>query len=151
MRASHCIAGIVCLAVLGASVREQSVFAQQISQADSTVARYCAVWGTIDPAAREAILAEVWAESGEYVDPQPTRVTGRAALAAEIVRFQRENPGSRFRCGTVQAHHGYVRYAWVMIGADGAERFQGMDFGEFDPAGRLVRIVSFFGAASLIK
>jgi hypothetical protein len=151
MRASHCIAGVACLAALGTPVSAQLVAAQQLSQTDSTVTRYCTAWETVDPAARDAILAEVWAESGEYVDPQPVRVTGRAALAAEIIRFQRENPGSRFRCSAVQAHHEFVRYAWVMVGADGAERFQGMDFGELDSAGRLVRIVSFFGAGPLIK
>ena len=151
MRTPNCIAVVACLAILVTSVSEQAVSAQQLSQADATVARYCAAWATVDPSAREALLAEVWSESGEYVDPQPVRVTGRTALTAEILRFQRAYPGSRFRCGPVQAHHNYVRYAWAMVGADGVERFQGMDFGEFDSDGRLVRIVSFFGAAPSIS
>jgi hypothetical protein len=98
----------------------------------------------VDRGAREALLEEVWAEGAEYVDPQPVRVTGRAALTAEIIRFQRGNPGTTFSCSVTQAHHGFVRYTWVMVRANGAQGFRGMDFGELNPAGQIVRIVSFF-------
>lgn len=146
MRISHFVAGAACLAAFELPAHAQAAAARQPSLADTVVARYCAAWGTVDRAAREALLAEVWAEGAEYVDPQPVRVTGRNALTGEILRFQRENPGSSFRCNATQGHHGFVRYTWVMVGANGAERVQGMDFGEINSAGRLVRIVSFFGA-----
>ena len=78
------------------------------------------------------------------MDSQPVRITGREALAAEIVKFQQQFPGAHFRCNAVRGHHGFVGYTWLMVMADGTERFSGMDFGEIDTAGRLVRIVSFF-------
>lgn len=65
-------------------------------------------------------------------------------MAAEIVKFQQQFPGAHFRCNAIRAHHGFVGYTWSMVMADGTERFKGMDFGEIDSAGRLVRIVSFF-------
>jgi hypothetical protein len=123
----------------------------QPSLADSVVARYCAAWGTVDRAAREALLTEVWAEDGEYLDPQPVHATGRTALNAEILKFQRAFPGATFRCDVAQVHHSFVRYTWVMVGADAAEGFQGMDFGEINSAGQLVRIVSFFDAPPAAK
>ena len=135
-----------CLALISATANAQSP-KDRDTVAGSTIARYCAAWSTTDPQARESLLAGVWSENGEYVDPQPVRVSGREALNTEILRFQKENPGSGFRCGEAQIHHGFVRYAWAMVGPDGKDRFQGMDFGELDAAGRIVRVVSFFGVA----
>lgn len=134
-----------CLALIAAMENAQSPMDRDTA-ADSTIARYCAAWSTTDPQARESLLAGVWSDNGEYVDPQPVRVSGRDALNTEILRFQKENPGSSFRCGEAQIHHDFVRYSWVMLGPDGKDRFQGTDFGELDAAGRFVRIVSFFGA-----
>ena len=146
MKGFHRLAVMGCFAVLATTVNAQSS-ADQPTTADSTIARYCAAWSTTDPQARKSLLADSWSDNGEYVDPQPVRVSGRSALNNEILRFQKENPGSSFRCGKAQTHHRFVRYSWVMVGPDGAERFQGMDFGEINPAGRIIRIVSFFGAA----
>jgi SnoaL-like protein len=146
MRISVSIAVMSCLAAFDLPAHAQPAPAPQPSLADTVVTRYCAAWGTVDPAAREALLSEVWAEGAEYVDPQPVRVAGRKALTGEILRFQRENPGTTFRCSATQAHHNFVRYTWVMVRANGAEGFRGMDFGEINSAGRFERIVSFFGA-----
>jgi hypothetical protein len=147
MRSSNCVAGLICLGALIQSTDAKSIPGQPGSPADGVVAHYCAAWSTVDQAARDALLAEVWADDGEYVDPQPVRVTGRAAITSQILRFQHDFPGTSFRCGAVQAHHGFVRYTWVMIGLDGTAGFHGMDFGEINSDGRLVRIVSFFDAA----
>lgn len=151
MRMSVFIAAMSCLAAFGLPAQAQLAPGPQPSLADTVVTRYCAAWGTVDPAARDALLSDVWAEGAEYVDPQPVRVTGRKALTGEILRFQRENPGTTFRCSATQTHHSFVRYTWVMVGANGAEGFRGMDFGEINSAGRLVRIVSFFGAPPSTK
>lgn len=146
MHVAHGIAALACFAALSTRATAQYSSSQQPSLADTVVARYCAAWGTVDRDAREALVDQVWAEGGEYVDPQPVRVTGRTALTAEIIRFQRDNPGTTFRCSATQAHHAFVRYTWAMVGANGVAGFQGMDFGELNAAGQLVRIVSFFGA-----
>lgn len=122
----------------------QSESTHELSLAKSLVSRYCNAWSAVDPAERELAVADVWAERGEYLDSQPIHVVGRQALAAEIVKFQQQFPGAHFRCNAVQAHHHFVGYTWSMIMADGTDRFKGMDFGEIDSAGRLVRIVSFF-------
>lgn len=126
------------------SAPAQNTSASELSLANSVVSRYCNAWSETDPARRETAVAQVWSERGAYLDSQPVHVTGREALAAEIVKFQQHFPGAHFRCDAVRAHHGFVGYTWLMVAADGTELFRGMDFGEIDPAGRLVRIVSFF-------
>lgn len=122
----------------------QGASADELSLARAVVSRYCDAWSVVDPAERELVVAEVWAERGEYLDSQPVQARGRDALAAEIARFQQQFPGASFRCNAVQSHHGFVGYTWSMVMADGSEGLSGMDFGEIDSSGRLVRIVSFF-------
>lgn len=102
-------------------------------------------WGTADRAARDRLLERVWAAEGTYSDPAPTHAVGRAALSAVIERLHGQLPGARFRCSGAQAHHDVLRFTWVLLAADGAERLRGMDFGEVDADGRLRRIVGFFG------
>jgi hypothetical protein len=147
MRILHLIPGLFFLA-LSLPAYGQIASNHELTLAKSTVSRYCDAWGTVDPAARKALVTEIWAEGAEYIDPQPVRITGRQALTAQILKFQQQFPGAVFRCTAVQAHHGFVGYTWVMVTPDGTERFKGTDFGELDAAGRLVRIVSFFGASS---
>lgn len=144
MRALFFAFAFSCLAAWYQPAYAQSESAHELSQARSVVSRYCSAWSTADPAERKLVVAEVWAEQGEYLDSQPVHVTGREALDAEIVKFQQQFPGAHFRCDAVRAHHGFVGYTWSMVMVDGTERFKGMDFGEIDSAGRLVRIVSFF-------
>lgn len=144
MRALFLALSISWVAAWPHSAHAQGKSASDLSMAKSVVSRYCNAWSEADSAKRQVAVAEVWAERGEYLDSQPVHVTGREALAAEIVKFQQHFPGAQFRCEAVRAHHGFVGYTWLMVMADGTERFRGMDFGEIDPAGRLVRIVSFF-------
>ena len=150
MQKVHRSIAVASLTLIATTANAQSSIGQD-APADSTIARYCAAWSAADPQARESLLASVWSDNGEYVDPQPVRVSGREALNTEILRFQKDNPGSSFRCGKAQTHHDFIRYSWVMIGPDGNERFNGMDFGELNAAGRIVRIVSFFGATPPTK
>lgn len=140
-----CFAFVISwIAVWPYAAHAQSNSAHELSLAKSVVSRYCDAWSLVNAAERKLAIAEVWAERGEYLDSQPTRVTGREALVAEIVKFQQQFPGAQFRCSAVRAHHGFVGYSWSMVMPDGTERLQGMDFGEIDPAGRFIRIVSFF-------
>jgi hypothetical protein len=126
------------------SAKAQIESVGELALANSIVSRYCKAWSTIDPEERKRAIEEIWAEGGEYLDSQPVRVTGRDALGEEIVKFQKQFPGARFQCSAVRAHHGFIGYEWSMVMPDGSESLKGIDFGEVDSVGRLVRIVSFF-------
>jgi len=69
-----------------------------------------------DPAARRALVDEVFTEDARYTDPLAD-VAGREAIAAVQAQF----PGFGFRlAGPVDAHHDQVRFTWH-LGPDGAE------------------------------
>lgn len=135
---------LLCLLVPTHGAQAHDEPTDRFAAANSVVSRYCDAWSKTDPMERKAAVAEVWAENGEYLDSQPVRVTGREALESEILKFQQQFPGAGFRCTAVRTHHDFVGYTWTMVRPDGSTLMQGMDFGELDSTGRLVRIVSFF-------
>lgn len=144
MRALYLALAISLLCTWPRLAHSQSASESELASAKAVVSQYCSAWSEVDPAKRENAVAAIWDDRAEYMDSQPVHVTGREALVAEIVKFQQQFPGAHFRCDAVRAHHGFVGYTWSMVMVDGIERFSGMDFGEINPAGRLVRIVSFF-------
>jgi hypothetical protein len=74
--------------------------------------RYLAAWNATDPAARRALVEEVFAEDVTYTDPLAD-VAGRDGLAATIAAVQAQFPGWVFRlAGPADAHHDQLRFTW---------------------------------------
>lgn len=112
---------------------------------ERAVERYGAAWGETDEAARRKVLEEVWAENGLYCDPT-ARVEGREAFVAHIGGFHETFPGARIDLASgADEHDGYFRFAWTMVGADGATVVDGFDVGHRGDDGRIDLIVGFFG------
>lgn len=110
---------------------------------EAVVAGYIAAWSEPDSAARQRLLDRVWAEHGAYADPT-VELTGRAALNAHIGGFLHSQPGARFTLtAPPDFHHTHTRFYWTLHFAHGAA-VPGMDYGEFGPDGKLVKIVGFF-------
>ena len=108
--------------------------------------RYCAVWSDPDPGRRAALLAEVWAGGATYTDPTVHARTA-AELLAHIARVVARRPGSKVvRTSAVDVHHGFARFAWHVVQADGSSLPEGLDIAELTPDGeRIARMVGFFG------
>jgi len=144
LRHRELCAALAGLAVLGLSgpVRAQPAAA---SKPASAVNDYCAAWSVTDRAARDRMLARVWAADGVYSDPGPTYVTGVAGLSGAIAEFQRQYPGTHFRCSTPQAHHNFMRVTWILLRQNGTPVTHGVDIYDMAKDGRIQRIVGFFG------
>ncbi len=128
-------------AILSTMAAPPVVAQRAVLSPESTVAAYCQAWSTADRATREKLLAQVWTPDGIYTDPEPTVAIGRMALSDEIATFLHKYPGIHFRCSAPQIHHQTMRFAWVLLRADGTQWTQGMDFGELAADGRIRRIV----------
>jgi hypothetical protein len=110
-----------------------------------TIDTYGAAWGEPDPDRRRQLLEQAWAEDGTYTDPM-SAVTGRDELAEHIAGFQAQMAGHRIEnASQADEHHGWFRFAWRMLGPDGAVAMEGFDVGERAEDGRIRRIVGFFG------
>ena len=116
-------------------------------QLEVLIRDYCAAWSEPDAAKRQQMLHEVWSPDGIYTDPT-AHVEGRVHFATHIGVVLAESlpPGARFvPTSHADAHHDEFRFAWKSVLPDGSVSLEGVDFGELDSAGRIRRIVGFFG------
>ena len=94
---------------------------------------------------RNALIAAIWNTDGELLDP-PLEGRGHAEISALADVVLAHYAGHRFvRTTAVDAHHGFARYGWDLAGPDGSVAVSGTDVVQFDGAGKLLRIVGFFG------
>ncbi len=108
---------------------------------DIHLAAYC----DPDPVRRCELIASVWHTDGALIDP-PFEGAGRSEIAAMTDVVLTHYAGHTFRRTTnVDSHHHFARYGWELVDADGTVAVGGTDIVEFDDAGRLVRIIGFFG------
>ena len=115
-----------------------------MSQFDDVVNRYLQVWNEINPEARAAAAASVFAEDVTYVDPLMA-VTGRQALVDAIGAVHGQFPGFAFRpAGPIDGHHDQVRFGWE-LGPQGAPEapVAGFDVAVLDPSGRISAVHGF--------
>jgi hypothetical protein len=112
------------------------------------VEAYGAAWNEPEESCRRKLIEDAWSDDGHYCDPT-AQVDGREALVAHIAGFHQQFPGARIdMVSGVDDHNGWLRFAWTMVGGDGAAVMDGFDVGELAPDGRLRRIVGFFGPFS---
>jgi hypothetical protein len=118
-----------------------------MSEFDSLVQRYVAVWNETDPAARRRAVDALFTEDVRYVDPIAA-VEGREALAGLIGAVQQQFPGFVFAPGgPADAHHEQGRFTWT-LGKPGEEPpVIGFDVAELGADGRIQRVLGFLDKA----
>jgi SnoaL-like protein len=113
----------------------------------ANVMAYVQAWNEPDAAVRMSLLERCWADDAVYLDPT-VELRGRAALVAHITKVQASRPGAYLEMMSgIDLHHNVVRFLWRQVRADGSTAPVSIDFGEVDAAGRLTKIVGFFGEA----
>ncbi|MEO7371441.1 MAG: nuclear transport factor 2 family protein [Ilumatobacteraceae bacterium] len=107
--------------------------------------RHLEAYALADAESRDAIVAELWTADGELLDP-PLEGRGHSEISALADVVVAHYAGHRFvRTTSVDAHHGFARYGWNLSGPDGTIAVSGTDVAQFDDAGKLLRVVGFFG------
>ena len=115
---------------------------------ETLVDRYIAMWNEPDTAQRQALIARIWADDAQYVDPAAQGV-GHAGIDAMVQAVQGQFPGHRFRrTGPLDSHNDRVRFGWELAPEAGAPIVQGTDFGIVAPDGRLAMITGFFDSVA---
>src|SRR5438045_1944903 len=76
------------------------------------VVRYLATWNERDSKRRRAMIADIWAPNGSYVDPNRSGA-GHENIDALVAQAQRlfPSPYALRLVSTIEAHHGYVRFS----------------------------------------
>jgi len=137
---------LLSLALISERVWAQQKLDERAQAAiDETIAVYSAAWGEADAAKRRQMLQRVWAPDGTYMDPI-SQLKGVDALVERINGFRSKLPGGQIvPWSRVDVHHNVLRFAWRLVGPDGAILNEGMDFATLAPDGRLQSVVGFFG------
>jgi len=114
-----------------------------MSDITTTIDTHLEAYAETDAARRRALIEKIWAADGQLIDP-PLDATGRDGISEMAATVQQHFPDHSFRRTTdVDAHHGFARYAWDLVAADGTVTISGIDIAELDD-GRLRRVVGFF-------
>lgn len=116
-----------------------------MSDLTTTIDTWLDAYGEPDEARRAELIAQVWVPAGTLADP-PFEGTGHAEIAGLVAAALHRFPGHRFRrTSGIDAHHGYARYSWELVGPDGQVAVGGLDVAQVDDDGRLLRVAGFFG------
>jgi SnoaL-like domain len=121
---------------------------QRVTQ---TIVRYLAAWNEPDPQRRRALIEEVIADDGSYIDPNRHGV-GYQEIDALMRSAQKAFPGYKLRLvSTIDLHHdGYVRFSWAAGGMPDAPVYlAGTDFVRLAADGRIQSVVGFGDAAAV--
>jgi hypothetical protein len=115
----------------------------------TVVEQYIAMWNETDADARRAIVAQAFGDDGTYLDPLMSG-EGQDGIDAMVAGAQAQYPGVRFELVSgPDHHHDRVRFAWKMVGADGAgELARGVDFATLTHDGRLASVTGFLEPAA---
>ena len=105
---------------------------------------YDEAWAISDYESRLVSLRTFWADDGLYVDPDvPKGVRGPEALATEIERQLKLYPGMSIVSSAADVLGGRAWFRWSATLGTG-ESFNGVDFVEFAPDGRIARLTGFY-------
>ena len=121
-----------------------------MSDVTATIDTYLEAYGETDAGRRRELIDKIWAPDGQLIDP-PLDAAGRDAISEMAAAVQGQFPGHSFRrTSAVDAHHGFARYGWDLVAADGSVTVSGVDVAELDD-GRLRRVVGFFGDLAALR
>jgi hypothetical protein len=78
---------------------------------------YITIWNEAGPTAGEALLARVWTDDADCLDPL---LAGAAVEQIDALVARAQYPGTRFVLAEPpDAHHDVVRFTWYLVPAGG--------------------------------
>lgn len=105
--------------------------------------RYVAAWKAESTEEKRALFETCLSPSCRYTDPL-VKVEGWAALLSYMAEFHEQIPGGHFVTEYFLAHHGKSIAKWKMMNGAQMPIGEGMSYGEYDAANRLVAMTGFF-------
>ena len=102
------------------------------------------VWNTPEPAVRERLVDEAMEHNVHFADPNHN-ISGRKAFLAMVHQVQKQIPGAKYaQNSAIDVQNNFCRYHWK-IDREGQRIINGFDTVEVNDAGRIVKVIGFFG------
>lgn len=103
-----------------------------------------AVWNTTDPDDKAALVETALEHNVHFVDPNHN-IIGRQAFLDMVAQVQAQIPGAIYsRASELDVQNHFYRYHWD-IHLNGELIMPGFDVTELNDAGKIVKIIGFFG------
>lgn len=91
------------------------------------------------------MIKKIWGPTGRQVDPTISG-QGYDGISSLADAVHTHFAGHTFRrTSGVDSHNSQFRYSWELVSPDGTPVIAGVDTGETDEHGLLVRVVGFYG------
>ena len=117
----------------------------RLGQAEQALHAFVAAWLAPDATERRRQLEQCWSENSEFLAPNADS-RGRDALAQTMASETISVPtNARIDLSEISEHHGWFRYTWKVVGESGKTLNTGLHVAQLDDAGRLRRVIAFYG------
>lgn len=111
---------------------------------EENLAKMLAVWNTTDEDEKRALVDAALEHNVHFVDPNHN-IVGREPFLKMVSQVQAGIPGAVYsRRSRIDIQNNHCRYHWA-IHMNGQQLLQGFDMTEVNDAGRVVKVVGFFG------
>lgn len=102
------------------------------------------IWNTPDPDARRAMCEAAMEHNVHFVDPRHN-IIGREPFLAMVEETRAAFPAAVYRhASRIEMQNNFCRHHWA-IDMDGKTVMEGFDVTEVNDAGKVVKVIGFFG------
>ena len=111
--------------------------------AKEVVDAYVDAWNISDPETGRRLVEQALTEDALMAYPR-FEARGWQAISELIVEYKQQSAGTSIELtSNVEEHHGWVRFGWRMLDADGSVLGEGEDVAEVADDGRFARMIGF--------
>ena len=111
---------------------------------EENLAKMMAVWNTTDKDEQRALVEAAMEHNVHFADPNHN-IIGREAFLAMVDQVQAQIPGATYsRNSDVDMQNNFCRYHWKIDMGD-KRLMNGFDVTEINDAGKIVKVLGFFG------
>lgn len=102
------------------------------------------VWNTTDAAEKAALVDAALEHNVHFVDPNHN-IIGRTAFLNMVEEVQKKAPGAVYsRASDIDTQNNFCRYHWA-VHLNDKKVMSGFDVSEVNDAGKVVKVIGFFG------
>ena len=111
---------------------------------EENLSKMMAIWNTTDADEIERLTEEALEHNVHFADPNHN-IVGRKAFVDMVHLVQKQIPGAVYaRNSEIDIQNNFCRYHWK-IDLNGKRLMNGFDMTEVNDAGKIVKVIGFFG------
>lgn len=112
--------------------------------AHENLQKMMAIWNTTDPVEIERLTEEALEHNVHFADPNHN-IVGRKAFVEMVHQVQKQIPGAAYSHNSeIDIQNNFCRYHWKIDIGD-KRLMNGFDMTEVNDAGKIVKVIGFFG------